>query len=215
MIENATGQSPGFRNEKNRLVTTRGVTEKIGHVGGLRDQPGQPPESGRAAPSSRALIARASAIPSATRWNTPTVFARNAAAFRWRGRLHDYHAMNASVSRIARSAARQPRHRGTAWIGPTWPRPPSAAGTCRGPGRSPTRVSRAARGSSSPPVSVRPPLGAAVISANPRDERPYQGTEPPNCTTRWASPWTSFRCPISSPIETCLPEVIRTPRTSA
>ena len=49
MIENATGQSPGFRNEKNRLVTTRGVTEKIGHVGGLRDQPGQPPESGRAA----------------------------------------------------------------------------------------------------------------------------------------------------------------------
>ena len=41
MIENATGQSPGFRNEKNRLVTTRGVTEKIGHVGGLRDQPGQ------------------------------------------------------------------------------------------------------------------------------------------------------------------------------
>ena len=59
MIENATGQSPGFRNEKNRLVTTRGVTEKIGHVGGLRDQPGQPPESGHvpptasAAPSSR------------------------------------------------------------------------------------------------------------------------------------------------------------------
>ena len=49
MIENATGQSPGFRNEKNRLVTTFGVTEKIGHVGGLRDQPGQPPESGRAA----------------------------------------------------------------------------------------------------------------------------------------------------------------------
>ena len=77
----------------------------------------------------------------------PVEFARNAAAFRWRGRLHDYHAMNASVSRIARSAARQPRHRGTAWIGPTWPRPPSAAGTCRGPGRSPTRVSRAARGS--------------------------------------------------------------------
>ena len=87
------------------------------------------------------------------------MFARNAAAFRWRGRLHDYHAMNASASRIARSAARQPQHRGTAWIGPTWPRPPSAAGTCRGPGRSPTRACRAARGSSSsPPVSVRPPL---------------------------------------------------------
>ena len=130
-------------------------------------------------------------------------------------RMHDYHAMNASVSRIARSTARQPRHRGTAWIGPTWPRPPSAAGTCRGPGRSPTPVSRASRGWSLPPISLRPPLGAAVISANPRDERPYQGTEPPNCTTRWASPWTSFRCPISSPIETCLPEVIRTPRTSA
>ena len=59
MIENATGQSPGFRNEKNRLVTTRGVTEKIGHVGGLPRsagpaarirtfrQPPAPPATGR------------------------------------------------------------------------------------------------------------------------------------------------------------------------
>ena len=61
-------------------------------------------------------------------------------------RLHDYHAMNASASRIARSAARQPRHRGTTWSDPTWPLPPSAAGTCRGPGRSPTPVFRAANG---------------------------------------------------------------------